>query len=265
MQAFNFVRDLHAEDPIDALVLIRGGGARQGLLNLIKYSVLEQICTFPVPVITGLGHADDILLIEEVSCLRRDTPSKAIHYILNTIVNRAALTIKNWHVILTESHKQLLRQKHAVKVCMLSIKDSSQGLIYRMLQRLQDFKNYIYRQTTSQWQQLQIQLRNYQQQIFRSQLQLQREQHNLEQIVVNIKQQTRWLLQNCQQQIQSNFELIKAYDPDRVLERGYSLTLSTQGKVLRTKKLAAEQQEFIVKFYDGELPVIPKDKTKGAK
>lgn len=260
-RAFNEARAVHDKDPLDALVVIRGGGSRQGLLNLIKLSILQHICTFPVPVITGLGHADDQLLIEEVSCLRRDTPSKAIHYILNTIVSRAQQAQQSWQSILTESQKQLMQQQRAVGMSMLSIKDNSQGLIYRMLQRLEEFKNGVYRQTTSQWQQLLLQLRHYQQLIFRSQLQLQREQQNTVQILQNIKQQMSWILKNAQQKIEAQVELINAYDPNRVLERGYSLTLSSAGAVLRTKEQASQEKELVLKFYDGELPVVPTHKV----
>lgn len=254
-KAFSEARAQHEKNPLDALVLIRGGGSRQGLLNLIKLSILQNICNFPVPVITGLGHADDQLLIEEVSCLRRDTPSKAINYILSTIVSRAQQAQQSWQLILNESQRQLLKQQRAVGVYMLSIKDGSQGLIYRMLQRLEELKNGVYRNTTTQWQQLMLQLRHYQQVIFKSQLLLQKEQQNVEQLIQSIKQQMFWIVKNTQQTIGSYIELINAYDPSRVLERGYSLTLSKAGKVLRTKEQAKNEKEFIVKFNDGDLPV----------
>lgn len=180
LKAFNLARDLHLKDPLDALVVIRGGGSRQGLLNLIKYPLLEQICTFPVPVITGLGHADDVLLIEEVSCLRRDTPSKAIHYILNCIVTRAQQAAHAWQMILNESHKQIVKQERLTDNYMQSIKDNSQSLIYRCLQQLQQRLHFIYRQTMTNWQHMQQRLRTYQQNLFQFTQKFRQYQTNLD-------------------------------------------------------------------------------------
>jgi exodeoxyribonuclease VII large subunit len=282
LNAFNNVRDLHTEDPLDALVIIRGGGARQGLLNLIKYTVLEQICTFPIPVITGLGHADDTLLIEEISNLRRDTPSKAIHFILNTIVGRAQQTVQAWHTILTDSQRQFIQRERLAEGYMQSIKDNSQSLIYRCLHQLQQNTHLIYRQTMINWQKMQDKLRGYQQELFQftqrfrqyqnnleksrqdiviqSQLQIQQAKNNVQQALSMIEQNSKTIVRDAELQVAHFAQLLDAYDPNRVLDRGYSLALSKDGKVLRTKQQAEQQKEFNVRFADGELPVTPIDK-----
>jgi len=281
LNAFNQVRALHAENPLDALVIIRGGGSRQGLLNLIKYAVLEQICTFPIPVITGLGHADDTLLIEEISNQRRDTPSKAIQFILNTIVGRAQQTQNAWHAILTESQRQLIRRERLAESYMQSIKDNSQSLIYRCLHQLQQSTHLIYRQTMINWQKLQDKLRIYQQDFFQfaqqfrlyqnnaekarqeivvqSQLQIQQAKNNVQQTLNLIEQTSKNLAQDMELKIAHYAQLLEAYNPNRVLDRGYSLTLSKDGKVLRTKQQAQQQKIFNIRFSDGELPVTPVD------
>jgi exodeoxyribonuclease VII large subunit len=279
LKAFNLARDLHLKDPLDALVLIRGGGSRQGLLNLIKYPLLEQICTFPVPVITGLGHADDVLLIEEVSCLRRDTPSKAVNYILNSIVVRAQHAVKSWQDILIDSQRQFTHRERLTDNAMQSIKDNSQSLIYRCLQQLQQHIHFIYRQTMTNWQQLQSRLRHHQQALFQfaqhfrqyqtnldkahqdilmnSQLQIQQAKNNVQQNLNNTEQQCSIIVRDMQQQLSHQYQLIEAYDPGRVLERGYTLIISKEGKVLSSKQQAQQQPEFNVKFHDGELSVTP--------
>ena len=61
----------------DLIVLVRGGGARSGLLSLDNEAVARTICTSPIPVLTGLGHASDHSLLEDVAAFRADTPSKS--------------------------------------------------------------------------------------------------------------------------------------------------------------------------------------------
>lgn len=80
----------HAADPFDALAIIRGGGAVSDLAWLNDLEVARAVCTFPAPVVTGIGHARDDTILDEVACLRLDTPSKAAALILGTVAGAAA-------------------------------------------------------------------------------------------------------------------------------------------------------------------------------
>ena len=47
--------------------------------------------------------------------------------------------------------------------------------------------------------------------------------------------------------------LLAAYDVDRQLERGYSLTLTAEGRLVRSAGELAEQQEIVTRFADGTV------------
>ncbi|MFC5848544.1 exodeoxyribonuclease VII large subunit [Deinococcus petrolearius] len=83
-------REAHARSALDALVVIRGGGAVTDLAWLNDLEVARALATFPVPVVTGLGHARDDTLPDEVACVRTDTPSKAAALIVRTVAAAAA-------------------------------------------------------------------------------------------------------------------------------------------------------------------------------
>ena len=89
LDALRRAEALHAQAPLDALAVIRGGGSKQGLMSLSVESLARAICLFPAPVITGLGHADDDTLLDEVSWRRCDTPSKTIAFVRDAIRGRA--------------------------------------------------------------------------------------------------------------------------------------------------------------------------------
>ncbi|WP_261663254.1 exodeoxyribonuclease VII large subunit [Deinococcus sp. Marseille-Q6407] len=90
---------LHAEQPLDALVVIRGGGATTDLAWLNDLDFGRALAQFPAPVITGLGHARDDTLPDELAALRTDTPSKAAAHIVRTVVNAAAQAQADWQTI----------------------------------------------------------------------------------------------------------------------------------------------------------------------
>ena len=63
---------------IDALVLARGGGSREDLLLFDDIDLCREIAWFPIPVITGIGHEDDLTIADLVADHRSATPTAAI-------------------------------------------------------------------------------------------------------------------------------------------------------------------------------------------
>lgn len=67
-----------AELPFDAVVLARGGGSREDLMVFDDEELCRELATFPVPVITGIGHEDDLTVADLVADHRAATPTAAI-------------------------------------------------------------------------------------------------------------------------------------------------------------------------------------------
>lgn len=76
-------------ESLDALIIIRGGGAVNDLAWLNDYELARFVCTCPVPVLTGIGHERDSTLLDEVAHKSFDTPSKVIGGIERQIALRA--------------------------------------------------------------------------------------------------------------------------------------------------------------------------------
>ncbi len=106
--AFDRALALHERSPIDALVIIRGGGSRQGLLTLITENIIRSIASFPAPVMVGVGHTDDKLLIDEVANIACGTPSKVIEYVMQTILRQVESAIYNFNQITSSSDNKLI-------------------------------------------------------------------------------------------------------------------------------------------------------------
>lgn len=63
---------------LNAIVIARGGGSREDLMLFDSEAIAREIATFPIPVITGIGHEDDITVSDLVSDHRSATPTAAI-------------------------------------------------------------------------------------------------------------------------------------------------------------------------------------------
>ncbi|SHJ52620.1 Exodeoxyribonuclease VII large subunit [Reichenbachiella agariperforans] len=71
------------EDQIDAVVLIRGGGAQTDLDCFDDYDLCAHIAQFPLPIITGIGHERDQTLADRVANVNLKTPTAVAEFIIS--------------------------------------------------------------------------------------------------------------------------------------------------------------------------------------
>ncbi len=71
----------------DVVAIIRGGGGDVGLSCYNNYQLAKEIALFPIPVITGIGHATNETVVEMVSFSNAITPTKLAEYLLQKFHN----------------------------------------------------------------------------------------------------------------------------------------------------------------------------------
>ena len=70
-------------DNWDGVVIIRGGGATTDLEAFDNYGLAAAIANFPLPVIVGIGHERDITVLDYVANMRVKTPTAAAEWLIN--------------------------------------------------------------------------------------------------------------------------------------------------------------------------------------
>src|SRR5690606_34833838 len=66
----------------DVVAIIRGGGGEVGLSCYNDYRLAKAIATFPLPVLTGIGHATNETVAEMVAYTNGITPTKIAEYLI---------------------------------------------------------------------------------------------------------------------------------------------------------------------------------------
>lgn len=121
------VRAMRNQD-LDLLVLIRGGGSMQSLAGYNNEAFVRAIATFPVPVVTGIGHHQDVPLACLVSDATQSTPSLA-----------ATLVSSSWH----EVESRLITNKNIIFNAFENILSSYSGVFTTVLYKIKAFKTTI--------------------------------------------------------------------------------------------------------------------------
>jgi exodeoxyribonuclease VII large subunit len=69
----------------DAVAIIRGGGGDVGLSYFNNYVLASAVSLFPLPVLTGIGHATNETVLEMISHTNAITPSKLAEFLIQKI------------------------------------------------------------------------------------------------------------------------------------------------------------------------------------
>ena len=64
------------KNQFDLVVIVRGGGAEVGLTCYNNYELCKAIATFPLPIITGIGHSTNLTVAELIAYSSAITPTQ---------------------------------------------------------------------------------------------------------------------------------------------------------------------------------------------
>ena len=199
----------------DAVVIIRGGGATSDLSGFDTYDLAANCAQFPLPIITGIGHERDDTVLDMVSHTRVKTPTAAAEYLIANLRTTAEALESYAAVLSTVIPERLAREKERLDRWVSRIPTQVQI----RLQREEFRQERVYGRMKTAWQNRLVK------EEFRLQLlprlsvalnsRIQKENHRME------------LLE----------QQVKAASPERLLKKGYSITLKNGKAVTDVSQL----------------------------
>lgn len=225
-------------EEFDAVVIIRGGGATADLSGFDHLALAEHVANFPLPILTGIGHERDESVLDLVAHTALKTPTAAAVFLVE-------------HLAGTLQHVERLQQRATV-LATTRVEQSRQQ-IERMAQRLPHLASLLLTiqhrrldrlsaQMQAAWRGRVASMASHTQQLHTRlitaatrQLTQQRAlQYRLQQRATHALQQR---LLHDRHQLEQLALRAEALNPQRVLQRGYSLTLLNGKAVTSTAQL----------------------------
>lgn len=147
------LRTLKQKD-IDVLVMMRGGGSLESFQAFNNEVLVREVASFPVPVITGIGHDKDAPLVSFVSDKNVSTPT-AVANLLNSTWRDAEAKVKlSQEKILSVYssaisqnkffiENSVIRMERAMKTVVEFVEDAERIIFEGVETMIQDIKKFI--------------------------------------------------------------------------------------------------------------------------
>lgn len=222
----------------DAVLIIRGGGGEVGLSCYNNFQLCEAIATFPLPVLTGIGHSTNLTVAEMIAYRHAITPTKLAEFILENyqrfdhdllklslaIGNQSTYLLqdsKHRFTLLTKAMQQIAlqqnnRSKHELSFMIKNLGHLSKESINNQKYLTLNFKSSLKQSVFTFISQSKLEL-------------LQQEVKTKLSFQQNLNQQ--------ESAISTLGSIVKALDPAQVLKRGYSITFFNGKAIQEGQKL----------------------------
>lgn len=245
----------------DAVAIIRGGGGDVGLSSFNSYELCREIASFPIPVLTGIGHSTNETVSELVAHSNQITPTKLAEYILQQFHNYA-MPVQRAQEKIVEQAKRIMREANKdlsthrrilVQQANNLIKSSKGDLSVKQQQLRAETQRTI---ATGQ-QSLNVNMQLMKRDVL---AQLRAFTRHLDQRAEVLATTSRRFVTHMKTRISDAERNVTNMSPEQVLKRGYSITLSA-GKAVRNSAEISIGDTIETVLYKGSITSTIKAKN----
>jgi exodeoxyribonuclease VII large subunit len=213
------------KEHFDVVVIVRGGGGEVGLSCYNNYLLCKSIASFPLPVLTGIGHSTNLTVSEMVSFRNAITPTELADFLIQSF--------HNFSVPLKEA---LTTIAHETKVTLELVKKNliniSHTFKYSTNSRIEGNKSILQLKAAELKSNSTLNLRRHQELLKETSNEItngyrihrERELSNLQFMMSSLPQLSRSQIELHGSAIDGLQKRVQNLHPENVLKRGYSIT-----------------------------------------
>ena len=219
------------QSEFDCVVIIRGGGDDVGLSCYDDYSLAHKVATFPLPVISGIGHSTNESVTDMVSFANKITPTEVAYFLIQQFHNFAIQVEEAQDKLLQFVQNLFIRETHQLEQLEHGYRLNATRLITRERSLMAQLENSC--------------------QLMATHL-LNQEKNRIENINKMIQLSVKQLFTIKSKELEGLEEKVRLLHPEQVLRRGYSIT-RLNGKALTNPKAVKRGDHLVTTLYSGEV------------
>ena len=239
-------------DDFDVVVIVRGGGGDVGMSCYDDYDLTHRVATFPLPVLTGIGHSTNLTVTDMVAHANFITPTDVAFSLLEAfrrfdedLGETMGRIVQSAQIRLTEARQSLTHTQTVLQYQLPKIMDTHRS-------RLGDVaKELVFKSKEITMNQM-FRLKSLSQEMVRGvQLHIDRERQKMGQFAEALPRDSRVLMQRRMRECDDLDGKLRLLSPDNVLRRGYSITLK-DGKAVTNAADLHPGDRIVTKLHEGE-------------
>jgi len=217
---------------LDAIAVIRGGGARNELSVFDAEVIARAIAGSPVPVLTGVGHEVDRSVADEVAHTALKTPTACASAFIDRVSDYVAATERAWSEIVRTTSDSLLSASNDLSETAHRIARRTHAAVERADERL----------TTRVERLTQV-----------APAAVTRAETDLAHTTSQVLLRAATTVQRSSDRLDVSAARIASLDPAVQLERGWSITRGASGVLIRSSADVAEGDILTTSIIDGTI------------
>ncbi len=251
------LRIQRVQQHFDLVAIIRGGGGDIGLSAYNKYELAKAIALFPLPVLTGIGHATNETVTEMVAFQNEITPTKLAESLIhryndfsNQVRTAEVGVIRQGQKLLQQKKEKFLNLLHLLKLHAAGLIKEHKNLLTDSGREVRLHTNFITRQNKDYV--LEANKRKIAQ---LPGVVLDRESKRFKTIITGISKESKTSISKNQIHLSDAEKSIRQMHPHNVLKRGYSITRKA-GQAIKRADHLVQDDILETTFFDGKTKSI---------
>ncbi|GIV28203.1 MAG: exodeoxyribonuclease 7 large subunit [Bacteroidia bacterium] len=268
------IADIHKK--FDAVLIIRGGGGEVGLSCYNDYELCKTIATFPIPVITGIGHSTNFTVAEMVAYQNGITPTDTAMLIIHkfqtfeeklntlkqTLLQNSQVFFNKQQQIINDTSKNILitiketfhQQKLSLQEYEQWLKNIVKNYIIhqdkKLIQKAHQIKHFIHTKVSKE----NLYLNSAQQKLnFSFKSITNKYSNHIQLLQKSVIEQSKYILNNHYLKLQSIEKHLQIMHPDNILKRGFTIAFDANNNIIKNPNILKENHHIKIKFYKSEL------------
>ena len=237
----------------DMVAIIRGGGGDVGLSCYNNYALAKEIASFPIPVITGIGHSTNETVAEMIACENAITPTKLAEFLIQKFHNFQIPVERAQNTIVDKGRRLIEEQKSDFASHVKLLKSVTKNVVFT-------YQNTVTRYIDRLIHHSKFGINSEKEQLSSAGEKIKRaayafcaaEKNTLNQFSLDLKKDASTSLKQ-ENSVLANLERnLQLMSPENVMKRGYSIT-KINGKALSSTEGLKEGDELNTILFNGNL------------